>query len=84
MNLSFNLLVLTLTGMLEHDLPTFVDDILRWPILVVVGFHVAYSLSCATGYRMPWRLMAACTASVDFSKANSGVWTPMTIRPLSL
>ena len=37
MNLSFNLLVVTLTGMLEHDLPTFVDDILRWPILVVVG-----------------------------------------------
>ena len=37
LNLSFNLLVLTLTGMLEHDLPTFVDDILRRPILIVVG-----------------------------------------------
>ena len=37
MNFSFNLLVLTLTGMLEHDLPTFVDDILRRPILIVVG-----------------------------------------------
>jgi hypothetical protein len=28
---------MTLTGMLEHDLPTSVDDILRRPILVVVG-----------------------------------------------
>src|SRR4029077_12533909 len=37
LNLSFHLLVLTLTGMLEHDLPTSVDDILRRPILVVVG-----------------------------------------------
>jgi hypothetical protein len=36
LNGPFKLLVLPLTGVLEHDRPTSVDDILRGPILIVV------------------------------------------------
>jgi hypothetical protein len=34
---------------LEDNLAALVDNVLRRPILVSIAFHVAYSLSCATG-----------------------------------
>ena len=34
---SFNLIVLALTGVLENDLSVLVDDVLRRPVLIVVG-----------------------------------------------
>jgi hypothetical protein len=34
---SFHLIVLAFAGMLEDDLSVPVDDVLRWPVLIVVG-----------------------------------------------
>jgi len=34
---SFNLVVLAFAGMLENDLSVLVDDVLRRPVLIVVG-----------------------------------------------
>ena len=84
MDLSFDLFVLTLTGVLEHDLSTLVDNILRWPILVVVG--VPRSVFIVLRYRISDAvpLEGGLSFPVDLSKGNSGVWMPMTTRPLSL
>ena len=35
---SFNLIVLAFAGMLENDSAALVDDVLRWPMLISIGF----------------------------------------------
>ena len=47
------------------------------------AFQVASSLSCATGYAIPFCLIARSTLDAFFSKLNSGEWTPTIVSPLS-
>ena len=47
------------------------------------AFQVALSLSCATGYSMPFCFNDRSTLDALRSKVNSGVWTPTIVSPSS-
>src|SRR5437667_2683680 len=45
------------------------------------ALHTAYLLSTAIGYSTPRVRDCAVTLSMSPSNPNSGVWTPITVRP---